>query len=39
MTVAIVVGDNTLKNSLTDAVEQDLSSGDDLARRSEARVV
>ena len=39
MTVAIVVGDNTLKNSFADAVEQDPSSGEDLARRSEARVV
>ena len=39
MTVAIVVGDDALKNSFAGAVEQRLPSGEDLARRSEARVV
>ena len=39
MTVAIVVGDDALKNSFVGAVEQRPPSGEDLARRSEARVV
>ena len=39
MTVAIVVSDDALKNSFVGAVEQRPSSGEDLARRSEARVV
>ena len=39
MTIAIVVGDDALKNSFADAVEQRPLSGEDLARRSEARVV
>ena len=39
MTVAIVVGDDALKNSFVGAVEQRPPSCEDLARRSEARVV
>ena len=39
MTVVIVVGDDALKNSFAGAVEQRLLSGEDLARRSEARIV
>ena len=40
MTVAIVVGDDTLKNYFAGAVEQrPPPSGEDLARRSEARIV
>ena len=39
MTVAIVVGDDALKNSFAVAVEQCPPSGEDLARQSEARVV
>ena len=39
MTVAIVVGDDALKNSFAGAVEQRPSSGEDPARRSEARIV
>ena len=39
MTFAIVVGDDALKNSFAGAVEQRPPSGEDLARRSEARVV
>ena len=37
--VAIVVGKDVLKNSFADAVEQRPPSGEDLARRSEARIV
>ena len=39
MTVAIVVGDDALKNSFAGAVEQRPPSVEDLARRSEARIV
>ena len=39
MAVAIVFGGDALKNSCVGAVEQRPPSGDDLARRSEARVV
>ena len=39
MTVAIVVGDDALTNSFAGAVEQRLPSGDDFARRGEARIV
>ena len=39
MTVAIVVGDDALKNSFTGAVEQRPPSGEDLARHSEGRTV
>ena len=39
MTVAIVVGDDALKNSFAGAVLQRPPSGEDLARRSEARIV
>ena len=39
MTVAIVVGDDALKNSFAGAVEQRPPSGEDLARCSETRVV
>ena len=39
MTVAIVFGDDALKNSFAGAVEQRPPSGEDLARRSEARIV
>ena len=39
MTVATVVGDDALKNSFTGAVEQRPPSGEDFARRSEARIV
>ena len=39
MTVAIVVGDDALKNFFAGAVEQCPRSGGDPARRSEARVV
>ena len=38
MTVDIVVGDDGLKNSFAGAVEQPPPSGEDLERRSEARV-
>ena len=39
MTVAIVVGDDALKNYFAGAVEQRPPSGEDLAKRSEARIV
>ena len=39
ITVAIVVGDDALKKSFAGAVDQRPPSGEDLARRSEARVV
>ena len=39
MTVAIVVGDEALKNSFAGAVAQRSPKGEDLARRSEARIV
>ena len=39
MTVAIVFGDGVLNNSFAGAVEQRLPSGEDLARRGEARIV
>ena len=39
MTVVIVVGDDALKNSFAGAVEQRPPSGEDLARRGEARIV
>ena len=39
MTVAIVVGDDALKNSFAGAVEQRPPSGEDFARRSEARII
>ena len=39
MTVAIVVGDDALKNSFDGAVEQRPPNGEDLVRRSEARIV
>ena len=39
MTVAIVVGEDAPKNSFAGAVEQRPPSGEDLARRSEARIV
>ena len=39
MTVAIIVGGDVLKNSFAGAVEQRPASGEDLARRSEARIV
>ena len=39
MTVTIVVGDDTLKNSFADAIEQRLPNGEDIARRSEACIV
>ena len=39
MTVVIVVGDDVLKSSFAGAVEQRPLSGEDLVRRSEARVV
>ena len=39
MTVAIVFGDDALTNSFAGAVEQRPTSGEDLARCSEARVV
>ena len=38
MTVAIVVGDDALKNSFAGAVEQRPPRGENLARRSEARI-
>ena len=39
MAAVIVVGDDALKNSFAGAVEQRPPSGEDLARRSEARIV
>ena len=39
MTVALVVGDDALKNFFAGAVEQRPPSGEDLARCSEARIV
>ena len=39
MTVDIVDGDDALKNSFAGVVEQRPPSGEDLARRSEARIV
>ena len=38
MTVAIVVGDDALNNFFADTVEQRPPSGEDFARRSEARI-
>ena len=39
MTVAIVVGDDALRNSFAGAVAQRSPKGEDLVRRSEARIV
>ena len=39
MTVAIVVGDDAVRNSFASAVEQRLPSGEDLARSGDARTV
>ena len=39
MTVAIIVGDDALKNSFGGAIKQRHSSGEDLARHGEARIV
>ena len=39
MTVAIVVGDDAVRNSFASAVKQRLPSGEDLARPGEARTV
>ena len=39
MTVAIVVGDDALKNSYSGAIKQRPPSDEDLARRSEAHIV
>ena len=38
MIIAITVGDDALNNSFSGAVEQRPSSGEDLARRGEARI-
>ena len=39
MTVAIVAGDDAVRSSFAGAVERRLPSGEDLARRGEARIV